>query len=600
MLLQYFGFQEEPFGVTPDPRFLYPSQTHLESLASLEYSFKSNRGFTAMIAPPGMGKTTLLYRFLERAQESAYSVFLFDIDALSEPQEFMGSVLRKIGITPKETSSEMQEQLKDVLIKENAAGRKFVLVIDEAQNLSDAVLERVRLLTNVETTRGKLLQIVLSGQPQLSDKLLNPSLIQLRQRISTICRLDPLSREDVAAYIDYRLKRVGYNGKPLFNENALKEIAEASQGIPRTINNLCFNALSLCCALKGRQVDESMVAEVISDLRLIPQSNGPVSAIDEVTANEAGKPENQGAVKRSLKGWASAAAVLLVCVLGAFAYTHFGASHSQGTGDTPSLSRKSFPPSSSQRPTADAGEALIPDQAASASPFAVTVAANQSLGDISIRYLGGFDLPHLHQIQRLNPKLTNPDHVEVGQKVWLPGPPNTANTPAQRSIEQAQDAGVSSAGDTNKFLTAQLTDGHKKLQDSENDLQSYASQTRIVIPSSSQRSAAAGKLRQIQTDPAKAESHEADTQAQVEVPRNYPSAAMPQVLDEPTLRNNRARLADLRRQLSDLSVTLTPQDYRIQQLHAQIADLEQQFSHQRANIIKRLGVQTSAAAPGRE
>jgi polysaccharide biosynthesis transport protein len=173
---------------------------------------------------------------------------------------------------------------------------------------------------------------------------------------------------------------------------------------------------------------------------------------------------------------------------------------------------------------------------------------------------------------------------------------DTANTLTQQFIEQAQDARGISAGDTNKFLTAQLTDARKKLQDSENDLQNYARQTGIVIPSESQESVAADKLRQIQTDLAKAEADEADTQAQVEVSHNNSAEAMPQVLDDPTLRDNRARLADLRRQLSDLSVTLTPQNYKIQQLQAQIADLEQQSAHQRTNIIKRLGVQNSATA----
>src|SRR3984885_7537552 len=171
---------------------------------------------------------------------------------------------------------------------------------------------------------------------------------------------------------------------------------------------------------------------------------------------------------------------------------------------------------------------------------------------------------------------------------------DTANTLTQQFIAQAQDARGNSAGDTNKFLAAQLSDARKKLQDSENDLQNYARQTGIVIPSESQESVAADKLRQIQSDLAKAEADEADTQSQVEVSHSNPSESMPQVLDDPTLRDNRARLADLRRQLSDLSVTLTPQNYKIQQLNAQIADLEQQSAHQRSNIIKRLGVQNSA------
>jgi succinoglycan biosynthesis transport protein ExoP len=159
---------------------------------------------------------------------------------------------------------------------------------------------------------------------------------------------------------------------------------------------------------------------------------------------------------------------------------------------------------------------------------------------------------------------------------------DTANTLVDQFNEQAQDARGYASGNTNKFLTAQLNEARTKLQDAENALQEYARQTGIVIPNDSQESVAADKLRQIQTDLAKAEADEADTKAQVETSQVSPSESMPQVLDDPTLRDNRARLADLRRQLSDLSVTLTPQNYKIQQLNAQIADLEQCHSPARS------------------
>jgi succinoglycan biosynthesis transport protein ExoP len=170
---------------------------------------------------------------------------------------------------------------------------------------------------------------------------------------------------------------------------------------------------------------------------------------------------------------------------------------------------------------------------------------------------------------------------------------DTANTLIDQYIEQSQEARGYASGYTNKFLNAQLAEARKKLQDAENALQEYARQTGIVIPNDSQESVAADKLRQIQSDLTKAESDEADTKAQVETSKDSPATALPQVLDDPTLRDNRARLADLRRQLSDLSVTLTPQNYRIQQLNAQIADLEQQSTQHRNNIIHRLGVQNS-------
>jgi general secretion pathway protein A len=302
MLSRYFGFKEEPFGFNPDPRCLFLSRTHQQALEALEDGFKSNRGFTAMIAPPGMGKTTLLFRFLEDVRESASVVFLFDLDATCEPREFVAYVLRDLGIVPAQGSAEMHEQLSEAVIKENMAGRKFVIVIDEAQNLSEAVLERVRLLTNFENSRGKLVQVVLSGQPQLSDKLLQSSLIQLRQRISTVCHIEPLSAEEIAGYIDYRIKMAGYLGRPLFAEDAIKLIAEASHGTPRTINNLCYNALALCAKLMLRQVDAAIVAKVITALQLVPQSNARAADVDIPAASAAAEAAAQPWKRREYFG----------------------------------------------------------------------------------------------------------------------------------------------------------------------------------------------------------------------------------------------------------------------------------------------------------
>jgi succinoglycan biosynthesis transport protein ExoP len=215
------------------------------------------------------------------------------------------------------------------------------------------------------------------------------------------------------------------------------------------------------------------------------------------------------------------------------------------------------------------------------SPAAATTAEGEAivlnmLGDAKIKVDGTSDLISL-TVLGPEPQLTS----------------DTANTLTEQFIEQAQDARGYLAGNTNKFLESQLADARGKLQQSENDLQEYARKTGIVIPNESQESVAADKLRQIQSDLAKAEADEADTKSQVETSKNAPAESMPQVLDDPTLRDNRARLADLRRQRADLSVTLTPANYKIQQLDAAIADLEQQSAHQRNNIIRRLGVQNS-------
>ena len=304
MFSRYFGLDEDPFGSTPDPRWLYSSPTHQEALASLMYGYYTNRGFTALIAPPGLGKTTLLFRFLDDIRTSARTVFLFD--AFCEPLELISYMLRDLGIVPGRNGIEMREQLKDILVKEARAGRRFVVVIDEAQNMSDDALEMVRLLTNFETPRAKLMQIVLSGQPKLSDKLMMPSLEQLRQRISTFCRLEPLSAEQTAAYIDHRLKRAGYAGPQLFTEDALKLLTDASRGIPRTINNLCFNALTLTCALRRKQVDVGIAAEAIADQQLTPELKQASPGAPEIVTKpkvESEEPERSG---RAVKPWAVA------------------------------------------------------------------------------------------------------------------------------------------------------------------------------------------------------------------------------------------------------------------------------------------------------
>jgi len=424
MFLQYFEFRQDPFGTTPDSRNLYFSQTHREAMASLNYSFISNRGFTTLIAPPGMGKTTLLFRFLSQIRESARTVFLFDIDAECEPREFVGYILRDIGVTPAQSSSEMHEQLTEALAKENRAGRKFVVVIDEAQNLSDAVLERVRLLTNFETSTGKLMQIVLSGQPQLFDKLMQASLVQLRQRISTLCRIERLTKDETAAYIDHRLKQAGYTGEPLFTQDALKRIIENSQGVPRIINNLCFNSLSLCCALKSKKVNESMVSEVIADLQLIPQSGESAAAVGHAAAGEICKPKRRKRPKRALRIWIPAAAMVLVlCALGVVGRTGSRVLWSHAAAEYRALSQKVARVSGAATPGSGAGDTGTTQAASNGAPFAITVEPDQTLQDISVQYLGGYDLQRRNKIQRLNPKLTDPDHIEVGQRIWLPGPP---------------------------------------------------------------------------------------------------------------------------------------------------------------------------------
>ncbi len=242
MFLDFFHLREQPFGVTPDPAYLYASRTHCEALDSLTEAILGDRGFLALIAEPGMGKTTLLYQVLEGLRDSARAVFLFQTQCNS--REFFQYLMSELGVDSTGMGMvAMHNKLNEILFAEMLAGRRFVLIVDEAQNLDDAVLETIRMLSNFETPHAKLLQIVLAGQPQLGEKLEQPHLSQLLQRIATVKYLEALSPEETAGYIDHRLRVAGYHGGAVFEPDALTLIAERSGGNPRIINMICFRTL---------------------------------------------------------------------------------------------------------------------------------------------------------------------------------------------------------------------------------------------------------------------------------------------------------------------------------------------------------------------
>jgi general secretion pathway protein A len=296
MFLEYYGLREQPFGFTPDPRFLYFGATHREALASLSYGIESGCGFLALIAPPGMGKTTLLFHLLQYWRSSAQTVFLFQTQCGS--RELFRHLLNDLGIDSGDQDlAAMHESLNSVLIANARKGRRVVLVIDEAQNLRDSVLETVRLLSDFETPQAKLLQIVLSGQPQLADKLSQPNLTQLRQRISVFSRLQPFTRVETMVYLEYRLCRAGYSGPPLFSFDAVELIATHSKGFPRNINNLCFNALTLGFAKRQKQIDATTMCEVLADLELEGLSThhepAPETSEDALSSFDGISPSNE-------------------------------------------------------------------------------------------------------------------------------------------------------------------------------------------------------------------------------------------------------------------------------------------------------------------
>jgi general secretion pathway protein A len=272
--LNYFGLNEQPFGVTPDPRFLYVGPKHRQALAALNYGTELNRGFLTLIAKPGMGKTSLLFQYLGDLQGKARTAFLFQ--TTGDARDLMRYLLADLGLngTGKDFP-EMHSMLYQLLVDEGRANRRLVLVIDEAQNLDEKALEFVRLLSNFETPSMKLMQIVLAGQPQLAEKLALPSMAQLRQRVSFSIKIEPLNCEEVDAYVDHRLAVAGYKGSSLFSAGARMLLAEHSQGIPRNINNICFCAMSLACATNAKMIDRETMRDVLADLAPGPPGEKP-------------------------------------------------------------------------------------------------------------------------------------------------------------------------------------------------------------------------------------------------------------------------------------------------------------------------------------
>src|SRR6266568_947660 len=223
MLLDYYGLSEQPFGVTPDPRYLFFSEGHREALAAIYYAIEERRGFSALVAKPGMGKTTLLFRLLESLQESARTAFLFQ--AGQDSRDFLDSLVRDLGIAAKSTDlPALHEALNTMLVKEMEENRRVVVVIDEAQTLTEQMLEQVRLLSNFETPAAKMIHIVLAGQPALADKLASPTLTQLRQRVGAVAQLEPLTLKETREYVEHRSRAAGFNGAQLFTANALESI----------------------------------------------------------------------------------------------------------------------------------------------------------------------------------------------------------------------------------------------------------------------------------------------------------------------------------------------------------------------------------------
>jgi type II secretory pathway predicted ATPase ExeA len=270
MYKSFYQLQSNPFNTSPDPRFLYMMPQTREALAGLEYGISARKGFIVLVGEVGTGKTTLLRRALGSfTQGRVFTSFIFN--PRLEVLDFLEFVLSDFGITPAtRTKSGMLIQLNRWLIERFRQQETCVIVVDEAQNLSSELLEEIRLLTNLETSSEKLVQIILSGQPELEDKLRQPELRQLRQRVSLWCRTQAISGDQTGAYIAQRLLIAG-TSNPIFTEEAVQAIHRASRGIPRIINLICEHSLITGYVEQIAQIPERIVLAVAEDLDLDTQ-----------------------------------------------------------------------------------------------------------------------------------------------------------------------------------------------------------------------------------------------------------------------------------------------------------------------------------------
>ncbi|WP_438483642.1 ExeA family protein [Oleiharenicola lentus] len=243
MYQSFYGFTEMPFHITPDPKFLYLSATHQEALQHLKYGVAEKKGFIVLVGEVGCGKTTLCRKFLNELDPAKYDTALILNPRVTETQMLKAILTELRAPNIGRSKSDLVAQMNQLLLERIASGREIVLIIDEAQNLSFEVFEQVRLLSNLETDKQKLLQIVLLGQPELKEKLAAEELRQLRQRILVHYELRPFARDEMERYIQHRLSVSGGSGRPYFTSWAMRHIHKVSRGIPRIINNLCDKAL---------------------------------------------------------------------------------------------------------------------------------------------------------------------------------------------------------------------------------------------------------------------------------------------------------------------------------------------------------------------
>jgi general secretion pathway protein A len=282
MYLDHYGFRELPFELTPNPRFLFLTAQHREALSTLEYGLLTGKAITLLTGPAGTGKTTLLQAALESDRCKDLRCIYLRNPSLTRT-EFIQALASRFDLGPEAAASKgrLVEDLEKALVEQRENKGRTALIVDEAQCLSDELLEEIRLLANIETAEEKLLPVVLAGQPELSARLSSHRMQQLKQRVALRCSIGPMLLSETAGYIKARIEAVGGDPYRLFSREAVILVHESAGGIPRTVSVICDNALLTGFALGHRSIDREIVLEIVRELDLarrqtaIPSGSSP-------------------------------------------------------------------------------------------------------------------------------------------------------------------------------------------------------------------------------------------------------------------------------------------------------------------------------------
>ena len=484
MYRAFFGFREKPFNLTPDPKFLYLNASYREALAALHYGVVDRKGFVSLIGEAGTGKTTLLRRLLSELPRETRSVLV--INPAIGFEEMLRFILSDLGRPPAPgaTKLDMLEALNAELLETLARGGNVVVLIDEAQDLTIPVLEELRLLSNLETAKEKILQLVLAGQPEFDALLARPEIRQLRQRISVSARLRPLARAEVKAYVGARIAAAGGDVRGLFTGPALFRLWWFSGGVPRLVNAACDNALVTAYARGKRTIGWREIGEAMRDLRRQvtwgPSRVGRAAAL--VAAALVGGGLAVAGLMLAREGWVfwpartSAPSVAPSATAAAVAPTPGTIAPSVASTEIPPVPAGGVPvaPTDLASPVAAAvvvasptaapvaSVTVTPGSLATATPepsatpestptpqqdtrgetprsqneralqpddLSVRVTAGDTLTDLAVRYYGSASPRVLAAIRSANPWLDDPNVIMVGRTLVLPAPRLTEAAP---------------------------------------------------------------------------------------------------------------------------------------------------------------------------